>query len=326
VLISEATRNVLAETGVAGVSFSDLGEHDLKGFPRPEHIFQLVVDDLQSKFPPLRGADSGAVQPGAFDGRERELAQAAVGRLRQALSSVRRVGSAPPDLEELGWEVRALLPLALPGEQKPLSELGRALFTSGRSAGETDRYLATLDRDSMDRQLREYRELGVSSKRAAEQAEALASRIAHIDRLGTQRKRVQETATELNAGIRSLSERMRNRQASPPADLTAELASLRVRAESADLEGSLAAARSQLDLMDMKLRRTRYRGVFRHGERFIVPYYDEVGVEYRKEFQTRDEARSFRWSVRFAQKNKSGYTGPWFDKTSQHAGGGGGGT
>ncbi len=56
VLISEATRNVLAETGVAGVSFTDLGEHDLKGLPRPEHIFQLVVDDLQSEFPPLRGS------------------------------------------------------------------------------------------------------------------------------------------------------------------------------------------------------------------------------------------------------------------------------
>ena len=103
VLISEATRNVLAETGVAGVSFSDLGEHELKGLPRPEHIFQLVVDDLRSEFPPLRGADTGAVEPRAFEGRERELEQAAVGRLRQTLSSLRRVGSTTPGLEELAW-------------------------------------------------------------------------------------------------------------------------------------------------------------------------------------------------------------------------------
>jgi uncharacterized protein YigA (DUF484 family) len=175
----------------------------------------------------------------------------------------------------------------------------------------------------MDRQLREYRELGVTSKRAAEKAEALANRIAHIDRLATQRKRVQETATELIAGIRSLSERIRNRQASPPADLSAELAALRVRAESADLEGILAAARGELGLMDLKLRRTRYRGVFRHGERYIVPHYDEVGVQHRKEFQTRDEARSFRWSVRFAQKNKGEYTGPLHDKGVIGSGGGG---
>jgi hypothetical protein len=73
--------------------------------------------------------------------------------------------------------------------------------------------------------------------------------------------------------------------------------------------------------MDLKLRRTRYRGVFRHGERYIVPYSDEVGVEHRKEFQTRDEARSFRWSVRFAQKNtgRSEYTGPLY---KQEVGGG----
>jgi len=66
--------------------------------------------------------------------------------------------------------------------------------------------------------------------------------------------------------------------------------------------------------MNLKLRRTRYRRVFRPGERYIVPYYDEVGVEYRKEFQSRDAARSFRWSVRFAQKNKGEYTGPLHDK------------
>jgi hypothetical protein len=62
--------------------------------------------------------------------------------------------------------------------------------------------------------------------------------------------------------------------------------------------------------MDLKLRRTRFRGVFRWGERYIVPYYDEVGVEHRKEFQTREEARSFRWTMRFAQKQQGKYTGP----------------
>ena len=162
-------------------------------------------------------------------GRERELEQAAVGRLRQTLSSLRRVGSTTPGLEELAWRVRALLPLALPGEQKPLAELSRALLTTGRSAAETDRYLAILDRDSMYRDLREYRELGVTSKRAAEKAEALANRIAHIERLATRRKQVQETTTRLTADIRSLSESIRSRLASRPADLSAELATLRLR-------------------------------------------------------------------------------------------------
>jgi class 3 adenylate cyclase len=320
VLISETTHNVLARTDVAGVSFSDLGEHDLKGLPQPERIFQLVVEGLQSGFPPLRGADMAAVEPGAFEGRERELAETAVGRLRQALSNLRGAGSSPPDLEELGWEVRALLPAVLPAEREPLSELGGALFTSGRSVVAADRYLATLDRDSLERQLREYREMGVVSKRATGEGEALASRIAHIDRFVARRRGVEETTAELAAGVHSLSERIRGRQASPPADLSAELATLLVRAQSADLDGALTAVRSQLGLMDLKLRRTRFRGVFRYGERYIVPYYDEVGVEHRKEFPTPQEARSFRWTMRFAQKQKSAYTGPSF---KGHEGGGG---
>lgn len=131
-----------------------------------------------------------------------------------------------------------------------------------------------------------------------------------MDRLVARRKDVEETTSDLASRIRSLSERMRNRQASPGSDLSSEVATLRARAQAADLDGALAAARSQLGLMDLNLRRTRFRGVLRHGQRYVVPYHDEVGVEHRKEFQTREEARSFRWSVRFAQKNKSGYSDP----------------
>ena len=93
-----------------------------------------------------------------------------------------------------------------------------------------DRYLATLDRDSLERQLHEYREMGVVSKRATGEVEALASRIAHVDRLVERRKNVDETASELAAGVRSLSERIRDRRAEPAADPSAELATLRVRA------------------------------------------------------------------------------------------------
>ena len=61
--------------------------------------------------------------------------------------------------------------------------------------------------------------------------------------------------------------------------------------------------------MELKLRRTRFRGVFRCRDRYVVPYHDEVGVEHRKEFQTPEEARSFRWAARFAQKQRSEYSG-----------------
>jgi hypothetical protein len=190
---------------------------------------------------------------------------------------------------------------------------------------DVDRYLATLDRDSLEQQLGEYREMGIVSRRARGEVEALASRIAHIDRLALRRKSVEEATRELAAGIRSLSERIQHRQASSTPDLSSEIAALRVRAQAADLEGDLAVTRSQLGLMDLRLRRTRFRGVYRSGERYVVPYHDEVGVKRRKEFQTREEARSFRWSVRFAQKQKSEYTGPSFKGHAESGGGGGAG-
>jgi hypothetical protein len=60
-----------------------------------------------------------------------------------------------------------------------------------------------------------------------------------------------------------------------------------VRAQAADLDDALAETRSQIGLMELKLRRTRLRGVFRHGARYIVPYYDEVGLAHRT--RTRDQ-------------------------------------
>jgi class 3 adenylate cyclase len=327
VLVSSSTKESLSDSGLDGVDFRDLGEHELKGLSSPTRIFQVVVADLPSEFPPLRSA--GAVEPGPFEGRERELGQTAARRLRlrRALSGLRDGGSTQPDLEALGWEVRALLPAASPAEQGPLSELGGVLFTSGRSVVETDRYLAALDRDSLHRRLSAYREMGVSSNRAKAEVNAVASRIAHIDRLAARRKSVEKTTSRLAERIRSLKERMHDRLESSSSDLSSEVAVLRVWAQSADLDGDLEAARTALGLTDLKLRRTRSRGVFRHGERYIVPYFDEVGVEQRKEFQTRKEARSFRWSVRFAQRQRAEYIEKFnFDKSYDSGGAGGGGS
>ena len=58
VLLSRSTA-VLAEPALTeGLSLRDLGEHRLKGLPRPERIFQLVVPDLPADFPPLWSLDT----------------------------------------------------------------------------------------------------------------------------------------------------------------------------------------------------------------------------------------------------------------------------
>jgi DNA-binding NarL/FixJ family response regulator/class 3 adenylate cyclase len=67
VLVSQATHDLAASAGAAELEFTDLGEHELKGLPRPERIFQVRATDLPADFPPLRtnGAAPEAVAEAA---------------------------------------------------------------------------------------------------------------------------------------------------------------------------------------------------------------------------------------------------------------------
>jgi DNA-binding NarL/FixJ family response regulator/class 3 adenylate cyclase len=70
VLVSQTTRNLLEAGQVPEAEFQDLGEHELRGLPRPERLFQLIAPDLPAEFPPLRtengrdDADPSAVTEG----------------------------------------------------------------------------------------------------------------------------------------------------------------------------------------------------------------------------------------------------------------------
>jgi predicted ATPase/class 3 adenylate cyclase len=79
VLVSDATRALVAETLPPGVALRDLGPHRLKDLREPERLAQLVVDGLQDTFPPLRSLDARPnnlpTQLTTFVGRERELAE-----------------------------------------------------------------------------------------------------------------------------------------------------------------------------------------------------------------------------------------------------------
>jgi DNA-binding NarL/FixJ family response regulator/class 3 adenylate cyclase len=58
VLVSQPTRDLAPDD--EGFDFRDLGEHALKGIPRPERIYQLVAEGLHEEFDPLRLADAEA--------------------------------------------------------------------------------------------------------------------------------------------------------------------------------------------------------------------------------------------------------------------------
>ena len=78
-LLSEVTFGLLRDDLPPSVQLLDMGEHRLKDLMRPEHIFQMVVSDLPSQFPPLKTLDyrpnNLPLQPTPLIGREKELAE-----------------------------------------------------------------------------------------------------------------------------------------------------------------------------------------------------------------------------------------------------------
>jgi class 3 adenylate cyclase len=71
ILLSNATRELIADEVPAGVAVRDLGEHRLKDLGRPERLYQLVVEGLPHQFPPLNAPRHAVAS--AFVGREPEL-------------------------------------------------------------------------------------------------------------------------------------------------------------------------------------------------------------------------------------------------------------
>jgi predicted ATPase/class 3 adenylate cyclase len=80
VLLSATTRAVVEDALPVGVTTLDLGEHRLRDFDQPVHVFQLVIDGLRARFPPLHALatrfDLLPAETTTFVGRERELARA----------------------------------------------------------------------------------------------------------------------------------------------------------------------------------------------------------------------------------------------------------
>jgi predicted ATPase/class 3 adenylate cyclase len=58
VLLSEATRALVASQLPPGVALRDLGGHRLKDLPEAERIWQLEIEGLPAEFPPIRSLDA----------------------------------------------------------------------------------------------------------------------------------------------------------------------------------------------------------------------------------------------------------------------------
>jgi class 3 adenylate cyclase/DNA-binding NarL/FixJ family response regulator len=115
ILLSHATYSVLADEMLPDLRFRDLGEHTLKDIDRPERLYQLVVPDLPSDFPPLRGIAAPSRDEAAAAAGERVVVADDSVLLREGLVRVLRdagfavVGTAA-DADELLEKVAELRP------------------------------------------------------------------------------------------------------------------------------------------------------------------------------------------------------------------------
>ncbi len=77
VLLSQTPRDLVEEDLPGGVSLRDLGEHRLRDLAKPQRLFQVVIRNLPTDFPPLRSLDvlpnNLPIQLTSFIGRERNI-------------------------------------------------------------------------------------------------------------------------------------------------------------------------------------------------------------------------------------------------------------
>jgi len=290
VLVSHTVRDVVGDA----CEFRPLGSYTLAGLPAPEPIFQVVIAGARLEFPPLR------VNPVKPARRFR------LGRPHRA--------PAAPTLADAAWLARKQLPAVGADVRVALGELGGALFTAERAAERADNFLNRVDRERLDTRLKDQREMAVFSKRAEREAASLTAQLATVDRATDHRRRLTQMAAEATELL------------DDPGGITAsDLAVIRDRvADTTEaLDDALTSAAAALDPLCFKLTRTRHRGVYRSGRRYLVPFVDSLGADRSRDFDSLPEARAFRATVKIAEDAKPGHEPRWSGDGSDLGGGGG---
>ena len=113
ILVSQTVHDLVKDQMLEGLELRDLGARRLKDIVQNEHLYQVVVTDLPSEFPPLATLETFnhnlPVQLTSFIGRERELAEA-----QAKLTSARLLTLIGP-----GGTGKTRLSLQIAGEQLP---------------------------------------------------------------------------------------------------------------------------------------------------------------------------------------------------------------
>ena len=269
VLMSRTVRDGLGDD----VELRDLGEYVLAGLPSPERIYQLVIPGGRLGFPPLR---------------------ASVANNRGWLARVRSRPAMEPTLGDTAWQVRSRLP-DVSGELRPgLVELGGRLFAGQRAVERADGFLTRIDHGKLATRLSEQRQMAPFLPSAERAAATIQTQVTAVAEATHQRHTLAECATQ---ALTLLSD--------PEAMTQSTLLAFRGRivAGTTTLDDTVTTAAAVVDPLSFKLKRTRSRGVYRSGDRYLVPYTDNLGTDRVRDFGTRSEARGFRFATLAAHKN-----------------------
>ena len=98
----------------------------------------------------------------------------------------------------------------------------------------------------------------------------------------------------------------------PPAVTAAELDVIRERVAetTARLDDAVSHAAATLDPLCFKLDRTRYRGVYQYGGRYVVPFVDDLGADRERDFEKLSDARDFQNALHITHKAQRRYDHP----------------
>jgi predicted ATPase/class 3 adenylate cyclase len=111
ILLSQATCALVQHSLPEGVSLSDLGRHQLKDLPEPEHLYQVIIPSLISDFPLLRTVSRRTrtlpAPPNELIGREEEVEALKLLLLREAVRVITLTGPGGTGKSRLALELAA---------------------------------------------------------------------------------------------------------------------------------------------------------------------------------------------------------------------------